>query len=315
MKFKIITILFVLFTFCFSQNVEELVRGPITGFTETPRLGKFTISTNLVKGSTTSIFDEDGDEVTLNKLEDGDADPEVYSTVLNVFGEYAVNNKTTVFIRIPFYISQGVRFDNVSPDWTSYYEDMSGETGLGDIRFGGSYLINSSDKNRIMVVASYKATTGGDPYDIDEDAFSSTGTDQTDIDFGGALDYAFAPNMLLSIGGSYTLRNEGSYSSGGDSWDEKPGNEINFGGRFSLRLNPSMAIGLDLDYSSAGEDEFDGESIDDTESNWLSFAPTAGYQIVSGSTIVNLNGSYLLHMSGQNIFKFNAFLLGTTIYF
>lgn len=315
MKFNITILMFVLFTFCFSQSVEELARGPINGFTEIPKPGNFSIRTSLVKATATSIFDENGDEVTLNKLEDGDADPEVYYSKLYVFGEYAINSKMSLFVSAPFYISQGVKFDNVAADWTWYYEDLSGETGLGDISFGGTYLLNFTEKSRLMIVASYKVATGGDPYDTDENAFSSTGTGQTDIGFGGALDFALAPNMLLSLGGSYTIRNEGSYSSEGYSWDENPGNEINFDGRYSIKLNPSVAIGIDFDYASSGKDEFDGETVDDSESNWLSFAPTAGYQIISGSTIINLNGGYLLHMSGQNTFKFNAFLLRAKIYF
>jgi len=315
MKAKVSVIVLILSTFCFSQSVEELARGPINGFTETPTAGWFSISTSFEKASATSLFDEDGESITLNKLEDGDADPEVYASALSLTGSYAITNRISVGITIPFYISQGVRFDNVSPGWTGYYEDLTGETGLGDISLNGSFIIISNDMIRSMAVVGVKAATGGDPYDKDENAYRSTGTGQNDIGVGVALDFAPTKIILLSVATAYTMRIEGSYSRGGNSWDENPGDVLAFGGRFSIRPIPIIALGLDINYALAGKHEVDGESIDNSEMNTFSFTPLVGFQLTSGSTIVNLSGGYLLNLAGQNTFKTNAFQLGAQIYF
>ena len=315
MKAQVIVILLILSPFCFSQGVEEYARGPLAGFTETPSAGGFSIATSFIRATATSIFDQDGESITLNKLEDGDADPEVYSSVLSVTGAYAITSRFSVSLTVPFVISQGVNFDNVASGWTGYYEDLAGETGIGDINLNGSFVFVSNNIIRSNIIVGFKAATGGDPYDIDDDAFSSTGTGQHDIGVGASLDFAPSGIILLSAGASYTMTLEGSYSSGGNSWDENPGDVLSFGGRFSICPIDFMAIGIEAYYAIAGEHEFDGESIDNTEKYTFSFAPLIGFQMTSGSTIINLNGGYLLNLAGQNVFKRNAFELGAQIYF
>lgn len=314
MRIIILVSLMLCISLLHGQGGDSFVYRPIPGYTELPAPGSFTLKATYGNIKATSLYDKDGDEITFNKLEDGDADPELFFSEIDLRAEYAINKKLATAITFPMILDQGVRYDNVNPDWSSYYEDVSGETGLGDIRISGYLVASESSTLRLMGFVSLKFATGGDPYDIDDDAFSSTGTGQTDIDFGLMGDFSLANNMLLSLGGSYSLRNEGSYSSEGDGWDEKPGNEIAVRGTYSIQTSSQLGIGIGFDFFTAAKDEFDGDEIDDSESNRFSLSPTIGYKISSGSTTIHFLGEYWLNLSGKNVSKANGILIGAYIY-
>lgn len=307
MKKFILLCLFLSATIVCGQGDGSFVYRPIPGYTETPFPGSFTMKTAYANIKATSLYDEKGDEITMNKLVEGDADPEVFFSEIDLRTEYAINERLTAAITFPMIMDQGIQFDNVNPD-------MSGETGLGDIRISGYAIASESKTYRFMGFVSLKLATGSDPYDIDDDAFSSTGTGQTDIDFGLLGDFSLADNMLLSLGGWYSLRNEGAYSSEGDSWDEKPGNEISAKGTFSVQPSTQLGLGIGFDFFSAAKDEFEGDEIDDSESNGFSLSPTVGYKISSGNTNIHLLGEYYLNVSGKNIYKMGGFVISAYLY-
>lgn len=314
MKSVFLVCLFLCSTLLNGQWDDSFVYGPIPGYTEVPAPGSFTLKATYGNIKATSLYDEEGDEITFNKLVNGDADPEVFFSEIDLRAEYAVNERLAAAITFPMILDQGLSFDNVNPAGSSYYEDISGEAGLGDIRVSGYVIASESKTSRLMGFVSFKLATGSDPYDIDEDAFGSTGTGQTDIDFGLLGDFSLTNNMLLSLGGSYSLRNEGSHSSEGYSLDKKPGNKISAGGTFSIQTSPLLGLGIGFDFFSAAKDEFDGDEIDDSESNRFSLSPTVGYKINSGNTNIHLLGEYHLNLSGKNIDKMGGFVIGAYIY-
>ena len=56
--------------------------------------------------------------------------------------------------------------------------------------------------------------------------------------------------------------------------------------------------------------------IDNSDYNYFSLAPLVGYQIIIGSTRVNLIGSFpLISISGKNYGKLSGFGINTGIYF
>ena len=96
---------------------------------------------------------------------------------------------------------------------------------------------------------------------------------------------------------------------------EKDGNEIDFSGRISMLTSPQLSLGMTIGYSSAGTSEYDGETVDDSDYNNFILAPIVGYQMTTGSTKVNITGSYLLSISGMNYPKFDGLAMGVEIYY
>ena len=75
----------------------------------------------------------------------------------------------------------------------------------------------------------------------------------------------------------------------------------------------SFAMGIN--YLSAGEYEYNGETIDNSDYNLFTMIPSVGYQMALGSTKVNIMGSYPLSVSGKNVSKGKIFAIGAAIYF
>ena len=73
---------------------------------------------------------------------------------------------------------------------------------------------------------------------------------------------------------------------------------------------------MNIGYLSFGTSERNGETIDNSDRNLFTLAPTVGYQLTVGSTKVNIIGSYpLISISGKNSPKWNGFAINTGIYF
>jgi hypothetical protein len=100
----------------------------------------------------------------------------------------------------------------------------------------------------------------------------------------------------------------------GESWDEKEGNQIHLWGRTSFKALTQLLIGLDFEYFSKGDTKVDGNTIDDSDSNYMNIMPMVGYQLSSGKNRVNITGGYLLHINGKNFPKFYGFLISTFIF-
>ena len=66
----------------YSQTIDDLVKGPIPGFTCTPDAGKFGIIAEMSSISTKTMFNQDCDEITFKDLTEGLADPKMSMTVL-----------------------------------------------------------------------------------------------------------------------------------------------------------------------------------------------------------------------------------------
>ena len=264
--------------------------------------------------STNSIFDEDGKEQTFNDLLEGLADPEMSMSALYLTGEYSVNQNMGISISVPLINKQEMKM-NPAAGYEEYFTNLSGETGLGDVTVGGWYQLSKNQNSSMMVVGGYTLATGSSPEDVGDSNLSSTGSGHTSIGAGVSADFMMAPNILASFGGGYTINQEAAFSSDGYSWDEKAGNEIKLSGRISLMASQQFSLGLDFDYFSEGESEIDGETIDDSNSNFMAITPMVGYQILTGTTSVNISGGYFLNLSGTNYPKMNGMAIGATIFF
>ena len=311
---KLILIICCSITLYYSQTIDDAIKGPISGITYTPDIGKFHIDATLAFLSAESMFDDNEDEKSFNDLFDGIANPKQYGNSLNISGIYTLTEKRGIGVGIPIITKQEVEY-NPSTGYEESLTDLSGETGLGDISIGGWYQISKNQKSITLATAFYTLATGSSPEDVGESNVSSTGSGHTSIDIGIRTDYLYAPNILVSGWGSYTINQEGKFSSDGISWDEKDGNEIDFSGTVSMLASPQLSLGMTAGYSSAGTSEYDGETVDDSDYNNFILAPKVGYQMTTGSTKVNITGSYLLSISGKNYPKFDGLAMGVEIYY
>ena len=195
----------------------------------------------------------------------------------------------------------------------SYY---SGQTGIGDIAIGGWYQISNNQNIQTLAAASYTLSTGTSPDDIGESNYSSTGRGHTSINFGINTDYYKAPYILLSAKGYYIINQKGEFSSDGISSEKKHANLIGCKGRVSILAYPELSLAMAIEYLSAGTSKLNGETIENSDINLFTLAPLVGYQIIIGSTRVNLIGSFpLISISGKNYGKLSGFGINTGIYF
>lgn len=313
-KTYLLIVLLSSIVFCFSQTIDHLIKGSIAGFTYVPDAGKFGISANLVFVSSNSFFDENGDETTYNYLMGGLADPEMSVSTLYLKGEYSLNKNMGLSVYVPIINKQEMEW-NPSAGYEEYFTDLSGETGLGDMTISGWHQLIKNQYSSIIALGSYTIATGSSPEDVGESNAASTGSGHNSIGISVSADLMVAPNILASVGSDYTINQKASFSSEGYSWDEKAGNAISFSSRISLRASPQVSLGLDFGYLSGGKSEIDGETIDDSNFNFMVIMPMVGFQLSSGTTTVNITGGYLLHISGTNFPKTSGMAIGTTIFF
>lgn len=308
----VLILLFV--TFCNSQSLDELIRGPLLGFTFTPEVGKFDISASYVSVGANSLYDTDGKEMTYNDVFDGYADPEVSFSAIQVRGEYSLSNVLSFGIAAPFILDQKIDY-NPASGYESFFENESGETGLGDITISAWYQFLKDQKMSIQGAFGYQLATGSSPEDVGPNNFSSTGSGHTAIDGGLNIDFQAASNILISGYGNYTMNQEASFSSEGYSWDEKSGNIIMVGGRASMAASPQLSIGLHFDMFIAGESEVDGESIADSESKFTRLTPMLGYKLQTPGYTAHIAGGYMVPLGGENFPKRNGIDISITAFF
>ena len=331
---KLIIIIFYTITYCFSQTLDDAIKGPIPGMTYTSESGKFNINANFISYSIESTFDDNGDEISISdqmflEFEDGStisnpgiAYPEILINRLIVNGSYTLTEKWGLSVGIPILTKQELN-TNVAPghevqfDQPGYMKSYySGQTGIGDIAIGGWYQISNNQNIRTLAATSYTLSTGTSPDDLSESDYSSTGSGHTSINFGINTDYFKAPYILLSSYGYYIINQKGEFSSDGISLEDKHGNKIGCNGRVSILASPQLSLAMDINYLSAGTSKLNGETIDNSDYNYFSLAPLVGYQIIIGSTRVNLIGSFpLISISGKNYGKLSGFGINAGIYF
>ena len=308
-----VALILVFVTFCNSQSLDELIRGPLLGFTYTPEVGKFDISASYVNVNANSLYDGDGKEMTYNDVFDGYADPEVSFSGMYLRGEYAFTNALSFGIAVPFILDQKIEF-NPASGYESFFENESGETGIGDIFVSAWYQLLKNEKMSLQGALGYQLATGSSPEDVGENNFSSTGSGHTAIDGGLNIDFLAASKILISGYGNYTINQEASFSSDGYSWDEKQGNDFIVGGRATMSATPLLSLGLHLTMYTSGKTKVDGESIDDSESKFIRLSPMVGYKIQTPGYTAHISGGYRIPLSGQNYSKRNGFTINITAF-
>ena len=314
MKKKLMLSIFVLFVCSvYSKSVEEMVNGPIRGYTFLPKAQTVDFNIAFSSRSATSFWDYKGKETSYSYIFEGEIDPKLIWSDIFLSCRYSFNNDLSFFVSLPIIINQKLEA-NPAPGYEEYYPDLTGQTGIGDIVIGGDYLISKSSQFRTALGMDFQFASGSSPEDVSENNFSSTGSGHTAIDFYLDSDVMMNTNILFSIGLGYRINNKSSFSSGGYSWNEKEGNIFSISGRFTFYVSSSIGLGSKVSYSTAGEDKFEGEIINDSSANMFSIHPMIGYQVSSNDFKINFYTSYRIEIAGKNYAKANGIWIGLSIF-
>ncbi len=297
------------------HEIERILRGPIPGYTYTAKPGNIMVGLEYAKFSTQSFFDETGKKFSYDESYEDIIDPIGYFEGLDLHIEYSIDNDFGLFIDVPYITRQ--EFDwNADPGYGYYFNNLNGETGTSDINIGGWILLSQTSYSRLMTIIDYKFASGSSPYDIEDDSWSSTGTGQTDFGFSLLGDCIIDPSLLTSFGGSYVIRNKGSFSSEGYSWNEKPGNQLQFSCRLATKLSSKFSTGLSFLYSFQWDNEINGEVVEDSGYESIDLIPLVGLQLMPNKMIVNLIGKYYYPLSGKfNYISWKGLSVGIQIFF
>ena len=304
-----------------SQSVTNLVDGQLKGFTYTPTSHHAFINAGIIHFSTNSGYDSEGKKTTFKDYSNDSVDPELIKTSINLSGLYALNNKFGFSIIVPFIAQYKLK---ANPSKGYYEEDMLGDTGIGDVKFGAWYLIRNSLRNRILASAEYRTTTGTSPYKIYyEETVNgteghnqpfSTGLGYSSYNFALLTDIVVMPKLLLSLRARYNINNEFKED---DYFSEKSkkGNEIHLLSRVLYDLTERFDIGFSINYITAGDGKVDGNKDDNSNFYILSILPQIGFQLLPNSQIISFTLGYSLPLRGKNYLSKDSLLFGTNICF
>lgn len=314
MKKKLMLSVFVLFVCSvYSQSVEEMVNGPISGYTFLPKAQTVDFNIAFSSRSATSFWDYKGNETSYSYIYEGEMDPKLIWSNIFLSCRYSFNNDLSFFVSLPIIINQKLEA-NPAPGYEDYYPDLTGQTGIGDIEIGGEYLISKSSQVRTALGMAFQVASGTSPDDIGDNEFSSTGSGHTAVDYNMNTDIKLNPSVLFSGGLNYRINNKASFSNEGYSWDEKEGNLFSIYGRITFNVSSNFGLGAKAYYSTAGEDKFEGEEITDSSADMFSILPMIGYQFSSNDFKINYYTSYRIEIAGKNYAKANGIRIGLSIF-
>lgn len=298
-----------------SQESTDLIAGPISGYTFVPEPGKLGITIQHISSKSNSNFDMDGKEHALNEGNERIADPEYQKSVALLQTEFSINRNIGVYVFAPFVRKYQLNW-NAEPTFLGYFDDQAGDTGLGDMVFGGWYQILRVPKYSLQLTASYISDTGSSPDDPGIYYAMSTGTGYTATQAGLRADLALSPKILMSLSSDIKMNNTANYTYGGGySWEEEVANEIFLSTRLTYGLSKSLAVALETDYISRGQTSVDGEKIEDSESSGLIFTPTVGHHDASNKLDMRILVGFQVLFAGKNVLKTDGFTFGLNINF
>ncbi len=308
-----ITTIIALSTPLMGQTIDDMIRGPITGYTFIPELSKSALYFRYSTLSSTSLFDDEGDEESFEDVMDGYASPEYSGSRLDISGEYSVIERMSVGVSLPIILKNEMDY-NPEPGYSSYFSNLSGKTGIGDITASTSMLFAKSTNQRWLASVGIILPTGSTIEDLDDDEWSSTGSGHTSIYASICGDNVFIGNQLYgSAALAYEVNQKADFSVEGDDWEEKDGDAVDGSIRMVFIASPFLSIGLAGRYFSQAEIELDGEEIEDSNFSFSQFIPNVGYQLDTGGYTINLYFQARLEISGINTFKSNVIQFGATI--
>ena len=250
---------------------------------------------------------------TYKEIFNGDANPKHFITKTYIHIGYSFLDKMELYITIPYQLSAYEEMNPIS-DWEEWFNenmpDRSGETGMGDIVLGTNYLIIMNENNRTALGIAYLFATGIANDKIPESSLYATGSGQTAVELILDSDFRLFANNLISFAVSYTMWNEGTYSTNTlsigeeiSTYKEKNGNGIFYSSQILRKVffsEDGIAMGIGFFGYRVGKSSVDGEEIEESEWNYMKLTPILGYQGLFGESLISLGCSYPININGKN---------------
>ncbi|MBC8192824.1 MAG: transporter [FCB group bacterium] len=298
----------------FAQDGNQLISGPLSGFTFVPEPGHLGLSIQYLSSSSSSSFDKEGEEHALNEYYERVGAPKYKRSMSALRGDYTVSKRVGLFAIVPFINSQELEW-NLEPTYMGALNDLSGQTGLADIIIGGWLQVAQAAKYSVHLSGAYSLATGSSPDEVTSDEVSSTGSEHTATGVGLSADVVLAPKILLSLGGQYLVNQKANYTYDNYSIVVKYGNEMLINSRLTYHMSKNLALGLDANYLSADKTEVDGQIDEESESSGLILTPLIGHHDTTNKLNMRINAGYQLTYAGSNILKYDGIRFGLSIIF
>ncbi|NQV41416.1 MAG: hypothetical protein HQ506_03595 [Candidatus Marinimicrobia bacterium] len=298
----------------FCQNENDLISGPLSGVTFAPEPGHLGLTVQYISTSSTSSFDSDGKEHDLNEYNERIADPGYKRSMSALRGEYTISKNLGLFVIIPFVNSQELEW-NLEPTYMGALNDLSGQTGVGDIMVGGWFQVVKSSQLAVNISGAYYMATGSSPDETTTAELGSTGNGHTSTGAGISADFVVSSKILLSLGGEYVLNQEADYSFDDVAMTVEYGNEMLLGGRLTYSMSNNLSLGMNADYLASDKMKVDGQESDDTEATAVILTPMIGHHDTTNKLNMRISGGYQLTYAGSNILKYDGLRFGLYIIF
>ncbi len=311
---NVVAVVLVFVSVGYSQVENDLISGPIPGLTFVPQAGHLGLSAQYISGASNSSFDSDGELNDLNENYERIADPDYVRSMVFLRVDYSITSRMGVYVVAP-YVKKAELDWNMEPTFTGALDDLSGQTGLGDVNIGGWYRLLDKKKQSVNVSGAYVLATGTSPDEINDTDLSSTGAGHTALIAAVSADFVASPTILLSLTGQYQVNQEANFEIDDLSISVENANVMQILGRFTYSLSKNLSIGMDADYFSARESKLDDEMIEETDYSGLLLTPMIGHHDTTNELNMRIRVGYQLTYSGRNILKYDGPFVGLSIIF
>lgn len=294
----------------FGQTGLHWTESPISGFTAAPKAWHAHVNLSFTAASINAEYNSDGDKITFKDANDGYVDPVFFHRQLILSGRFGFSPSYGISLELPLVVYNRVKMNPISGITIG---DLSGDTGMGDASIGAYYLKNFTSPIRILAAAGVKLATGSTPYDPDRTSGApTTGTGYSSYYMGIEADAQLLSKVIFSVAAGYILNNEITR----DDIDAKfkVGNIFILQSMLTYQIINNFAFGIQGGITTSGENSYDGEKAEDSDSKLIALAPVIGYQINSGKLRMNINVTYQFPISGKNRLCESGFVITSTLF-
>ena len=262
---------------------------------------------------TTTGFNDSGEKIDYSNIYNTSSDPQRKFSIARLFLFSSITKRLGTKISIPVILRQ--KFDFGSVQGTNSLQNLSGDTGFGDIQIGLWYLEKLSDYSRGIVDISFTFPSGSYPLNISENQVSSTGRGNIVTIFRAALDIQASKVLAIGMQGSYLVNIDDAYSLKRINSTYTLGNEVEVNGRLIIAASNILSIGTDFQYGEAFGDKIKGSAIPGSKSRELIITPLIGLHVFSGSMNSDMQIGYRFCVDGKNTPRWQGLYLRNQLYF
>jgi len=241
--------------------------------------GTFGVTGGLVYFMANGVYDADGEKFDF----EGDMAMTTMGIPINLY--YSVMDQLEVGVQPIFWMNS----------YTDYDGDEYDATGLGDTWIDAKYMF--MPEPMLSARAAVKLPTGDDEGDEDN---GPTGSGTTDFDVALMFGMPAGPGMFGAQAGYRMFGAQDVDVYVRETAEYKCGSEIHFALCYRYPMSDMLDLKVGVDGFFGSEDEFDGETVEDSAMNMVSLNPGVVYLMDNGMD-VGLDIHYVL--MGQNVYS------------